>query len=99
MDDLSQIKVKGVNAMFLSLSLFLATVYIIILFGTHYDLGSYVYKDKVYDCGPFERGVDVLSMTSTSLGGISSLLDIILWKPLILCLLIMGILLTLSFYY
>lgn len=41
--------------MFFSLSLFLATVYIMVLYGTDYDLGSFVYKGKVFNCGPFER--------------------------------------------
>lgn len=48
--------------MFFSLSLFLATVYIMVLYGTGYDLGSFVYKGKIFDCGPFDRNQKALDI-------------------------------------
>jgi len=85
--------------MFFSLSLFLATVYIMVLFGTGYDLGSFVYSGEVFNCGPFERNTKALDIIENSLGGFSHFIDVILWKPVIVCVLILAVLLAWSFYY
>ncbi|EAS07509.2 transmembrane protein, putative (macronuclear) [Tetrahymena thermophila SB210] len=95
-DNFSSTMIKGMMIKLLAISLFLGLIYQIILFSLEYDLGFFVKNGNVVNCGPFERGQTGINKIWDNLGSFSEFLLVITWKPIILFLLALFILISIS---
>ncbi|KAL4429080.1 hypothetical protein ABPG74_022166 [Tetrahymena malaccensis] len=95
-DNFSSTMIKGMMIKLLAISLFFGLIYQIILFSLDYDLGYFVKNGNVVNCGPFARGESGINKIWDNLGSFSEFLLVITWKPIILFLLALFILISIS---